>query len=256
MIPINLFLAVKSAFSLIKVHPKYTINIALAFYLIDSLMMIPMYPYITKFSEIEDPNLMLDFFIQIFSRNQTMIYFLVFIFLSSLISLMLRIYYIKFSLINFDGAPLSPTLQTLKLSFYLVPVIFVANLIYILASFVGLMLLIVPGIILMLSFYFYEYFIVSKKTSFFEAFSESQRITQGYRLQLLGIIILFTIISFSLSSLIDSIFGNLMLTSFSLSSLVSSLTSLFYIVVMSHIFTQLNNKYQSEIKQKIDSFVE
>lgn len=246
MIPINLVLAFKSAYNLIKAHPKDTISIALTFFVLDSLMTIPMYPYITKLSEIEDPDLMLNFFVRIFSQHQTMAYLLVFIVLSSLVSLMLRIYYIKFSLAYFDGIPHTSTLQTFKLSFFLIPAIFVANLLYLLASLFGFLLFIIPGIIFMLTYYFYEYFIVSGQVGFFEAFSESQRITRGYRLQLMGIIIFFSILSFSISSLIDAIFGSLMLTSFSLSSLVSSLTGLFYIVMMSHIFTQLKSIKQIE----------
>jgi hypothetical protein len=241
MIPINLTLAFKSTYNLIKAHPKDTITIALTFFILDALMTIPMYPYLTNLSKIEDPNLMLDFFVRIFSQHQTMAYLLVFIMLSSLVSLTLRIYYIKFSLVSFEGTLHNSTLHTLKLSFFLIPIIFVANFMYLLVSFVGLLLLIIPGLIFMLSFYFYEYFIISGQVGFFKAFSESQRITKGYRLQLMGIIIFFSILSFSISALIDSIFGSLMLTSFSLSSLVSSLTGLFYIIMMSHIFIQLKS---------------
>jgi hypothetical protein len=256
MTPINLALAFKSALNLIKIHHKETISIALTFYILNSLMTIPIYPYLTKLSEIEDPNLLFDYFVQTFSYNQNIAYLLVFIVLSSLISLMLRIYYIKFSLVSFEGRLHDSTLHTLKLSFFLIPIIFVANFMYLLVSFVGLLLLIIPGLIFMLSFYFYEYFIISGQASFFEAFSKSQLITRGYKLQLMGIIVFFAIISFSISSLIEAIFGNLMITSFSISSLLNSITSLFYMVMMSHIFTQLKNIKRIETDKDTNSLIE
>jgi hypothetical protein len=241
MTSINLMLAIKSTYRFIKLHPKETIHVALYFYLFHSLLSIPLYPFLIKFNQIEDPSSMREMFLQLFSQTNVLLYFSIILLISILLSILIHIYYIKLSLAFFLKSFEIQTLQLIKSALYLIPVIFIANIIYATISFFGLLLFILPGIIIILTFYFYEYFIIQGQPNIFKAFSDSRQITRGYRMQLLGIIVLFAIISYAISAILDAILGQFMLTFFSISALINGLTGLFYAVAMSHIFVQLTN---------------
>ena len=58
---------------------------------------------------------------------------------------------------------------------------------YFAAAIVGFVLLIIPGIIAVLMFYFAGYFVVDRSLGPIEAMKESARITKGHRWQLLGL---------------------------------------------------------------------
>lgn len=60
---------------------------------------------------------------------------------------------------------------------------------------IGLILLIVPGIIAVLMFLFTPYLIVDKKLWPIEAMKESARITKGHRWQLLGFVLVLTLLN-------------------------------------------------------------
>ncbi|HOI25056.1 MAG TPA: hypothetical protein PK581_05630 [Caldisericia bacterium] len=253
MMPINLILAVKSAFHLIKIHPKETISIALLIYIIDSLITIPLYPHLTQINMMENPNSIITYISKVLSNQSNFIYLLVFMIFGLIVSLLIRIYYISLALNFFSAKPMKSVSGNLISCLSLLPLICFANLIYYMISFFGFLLLLVPGIIFMLVFYFYEYGLVTRQCSFFKSFSESQNLTRSYRFQLLGIIVFFNILFFSISSLISSIFGELFLTSFTLTALINHISNLFYVLLMSHIYLQLKTIKSSNTKSIIDT---
>jgi uncharacterized membrane protein len=62
-----------------------------------------------------------------------------------------------------------------------------ASLLYLAVVFIGLVLLIVPGIYLMLRFQFYKFLVVDKGLEPIEALRESARVTRGHIWQLFGL---------------------------------------------------------------------
>jgi uncharacterized membrane protein len=63
------------------------------------------------------------------------------------------------------------------------------------AVFIGLVLLIVPGIYLALRFLFVPYLVVDRKLGVGAAFTESSRMTEGRKWQLLGFVLLLILIN-------------------------------------------------------------
>lgn len=61
--------------------------------------------------------------------------------------------------------------------------------------FIGLLLLIVPGVILMLIFLFVPYLIIDKELGPIEAMKESARLTKGFRLELLLLVLLVFVLN-------------------------------------------------------------
>ncbi|MDD5083808.1 MAG: hypothetical protein PHT88_02610 [Candidatus Moranbacteria bacterium] len=62
---------------------------------------------------------------------------------------------------------------------------FVANVVYGIMVFAGLLLLVIPGVYLALRYQFYKYFLIDKRTDVVESLRESARITEGHKWQLL-----------------------------------------------------------------------
>ncbi len=71
----------------------------------------------------------------------------------------------------------------------------IASIVYALIVLVGLILLIVPGIIFMLKYYFFDYFVVDKGYGPIEALKKSAEITKGNRLNLFMFILLILFIN-------------------------------------------------------------
>jgi len=61
---------------------------------------------------------------------------------------------------------------------------FVAVALYGVTAFIGMILLVVPGVYFMLRFQFYRYFLVDKKMGIMESFRASSKITDGQKWQL------------------------------------------------------------------------
>ncbi|MCK4994894.1 MAG: hypothetical protein KAS13_07630 [Candidatus Omnitrophica bacterium] len=71
----------------------------------------------------------------------------------------------------------------------------VGFILFSLMTTLGMLLFIVPGIVLLLKFQFFAFFIIDKKLGPIEALKESSRITQGIKLELLGFAILMGLIN-------------------------------------------------------------
>jgi len=62
------------------------------------------------------------------------------------------------------------------------PVYVLAMILKMLAIGIGLLFFIIPGLLLLLAFYFMEYFIIDRDMSLMDAFRESWKITKGFRI--------------------------------------------------------------------------
>lgn len=69
-----------------------------------------------------------------------------------------------------------------------------ASLIFLLGTALGFLLLFVPGVIFNLMFLFYTCFIIDKKTGMLQGFRQSKRLTQGRKLEIFSIVLLFNFI--------------------------------------------------------------
>lgn len=109
--------------------------------------------------------------------------------------------------------------------YYLVPRVFLVNLIVGLATIAGFLLFLLPGIFIYQRFRFAKYFIIDKNLGMFKALQSSWAITDGAVLQLFG---------FSMISLILESLGNL-------------------IVVVSFFITPLQNQVEANVYTQLVS---
>lgn len=89
----------------------------------------------------------------------------------------------------------SSTVSRLLSCFHFIPRFFVATVVYAVVVFVGFLFLIVPGVILLLRLRFYPYYIIDKNKGAFEALQVSYSATQGSTWNLLGLILVASLIS-------------------------------------------------------------
>jgi uncharacterized membrane protein len=75
--------------------------------------------------------------------------------------------------------------------------VFLAGLIYALMIFIGIALLVIPGIILAVKYMFYEYYIIDKNCGVIEAFRKSSALTKGKKWHLY----LFVLVAFAFNAL-------------------------------------------------------
>lgn len=112
-----------------------------------------------------------------------------------LVSMVVTLGYVKIVLNIVDEKPAA--MGDLFSCIHLVPQYFVATIVYVVVVGVGLILLVVPGIIWAIKFFFYDFPIVDEETGPFTGLSRSAAVTQGAKgrlfllfLALLGINIL------------------------------------------------------------------
>ncbi len=67
----------------------------------------------------------------------------------------------------------------------------VAAILFGIGTFIGTLLVIIPGCMFLSVYYFYTYGIVDKKLHIIESFKNSARLTKGVRMKIFGILILF-----------------------------------------------------------------
>lgn len=72
-----------------------------------------------------------------------------------------------------------------KSSFHLWPIVVVASFVYLLMVLIGTIFLIIPGLYVLIRYYFYVFGIIDKKLGIFDAFALSVRLTQGVQMKLL-----------------------------------------------------------------------
>jgi uncharacterized membrane protein len=75
----------------------------------------------------------------------------------------------------------------------------VAAILFGVGTFIGTLLVIIPGCMFLSAYYFYTYGILDKKLSIIESFKHSARLTKGIRMKIFGILVLvgvFNLIGF------------------------------------------------------------
>jgi hypothetical protein len=100
---------------------------------------------------------------------------------------------------------------TLELSYWrhfvrIFPELFIAYMLFTIAGGIGFLLLIVPGFIIMTRFMFFPYLMLEYDISIKEAFLHSQKMTEGVRTSILGVLFLMIIASISEVPFIQSIY--------------------------------------------------
>ncbi len=91
---------------------------------------------------------------------------------------------IKITIVFVDGG--TPAYSELFSQSNLLIKYFVTSLLYSLITLIGFLLLIVPGIIWTIKFYFYDYIIIDKNAGIIQSLKESSKITKGYKWELSG----------------------------------------------------------------------
>lgn len=109
---------------------------------------------------------------------------------SFLLSSLVWLGIVRMSLRFCDGE--RPTIGDLFSGFPLLPQYIVATIVVMVAVLVGLILLIVPGIIIALQLFFYEYHIVDEEAGPFEALRRSSAITRGAKWDLFLFLLVLT----------------------------------------------------------------
>lgn len=104
--------------------------------------------------------------------------------ISFILNALLQLAIIKAALLVVDGNSVTYANAFLSRSLFWPYV--AASVMFGLASVVGFLLLIIPGVIINLSWMFYAYVLVDKKMGAWEALQESYQLTKGVRWQLLG----------------------------------------------------------------------
>lgn len=132
-----------------------------------------------------------DEIIQIFLENELLIFSLSAII--SIFSIFLTMGLINIALIIYDGK--KPQFNDLFSCYSLFFRFFVASILYLLIVAGGFILLIIPGIIWGLQFYFVECLVIDKKMGPIEALKKSLEITRGNRANLLLFLLLLVLIN-------------------------------------------------------------
>ncbi len=101
--------------------------------------------------------------------------------------------YTKIRLELYDGK--KPEFSTLFRYFWLLPEVIIAGLLFCLLVSVGLALFIIPGIYWASKYGFFYYVIVDKKAGISESFAQSAKLTDGIKLDLIGLYLLCMLIS-------------------------------------------------------------
>lgn len=111
-----------------------------------------------------------------------------------LVTQLITIGWIGLALDIVDGKPVSA--ERIMSRFNVVVPFLIASLLFSIGLYVGLLLLIVPGIVFALIFYFYSYSIVDTgEGNPIAALQHSARLTRGHRVQLFGLFVLLVLIN-------------------------------------------------------------
>jgi len=95
--------------------------------------------------------------------------------------------------------------------------IIIASVLYGMAVFAGTVLLIVPGVVIYLMFLFNTCYIVDKNKGVMEAFKSSKSLTDGRKLEIFGVVLVFNLLLFLLLFIIMAVsfsYGNNMVAVF------------------------------------------
>jgi hypothetical protein len=120
----------------------------------------------------------------------TLVFSLMFIFIASII----QIFYIRMGLINYENPRTIPFGEIKLASFSLIMRFFIVQLVLVFLVMLGALLFIIPGIILILCYFFVTEVLVDQDKSARKVFRISEKLTEGVKWSLLGyafIIVLF-----------------------------------------------------------------
>ncbi len=235
--------AFKSSIQYIRKYPRETIGVTLSLFFIQAMIFMPFLETFQSSLEKLIPEIESATSInsQFSNFPDFWSYIIFFLGISIVFSLFEKIYYIR-SLMKYLFENEIPTIKdNLIEAAKFFPVIFLASFLYFLMVMVGSLFFLIPGLFLALSFYFFDYTMLHKKQAMSLSFTQSYRISSGYRMQLFGILILYVVISYVVSSILSSFFSNLLVLPFLVSTLSASLMSLYFVITMGFVYAQLSN---------------
>jgi len=83
----------------------------------------------------------------------------------------------------------------------------IASVLYLLMTLVGSLLFVIPGIIIYVTFLFTPCFILDQSKSIFESFTASNRLSNGRKMQIFGVIVIYFLVLLVLMMTFTTMFG-------------------------------------------------
>jgi hypothetical protein len=139
-------------------------------------------------------------------------------------------------------------MEALKVVLRQAPALLVAYVVFLVAVTAGLFLLIIPGIIIYLTFMFYNCYMLNNGKGILESMNASRRLTSGTKTELFAVMLLFNIVIMLFFTFIILYFiysGNDIIFSFVLSFLLA-MSNLMNQRLIALLFTDLYKKYDIE----------